>query len=47
MKLVGFSNPKHITKIKVWEKLGYCPPKTTYLERLKILKEEWVNSHPS
>ena len=40
MELIGFSNPKHITKIKVLEKLGYCPPRTTYLERLKILKEE-------
>ena len=39
MRLIGFSNPKHITKIEVWKKLGYCPPRTTYLERLKILKE--------
>lgn len=39
MKLIGFSNPKHITKIEVWEKFGYCPPRTTYSQRLKILKE--------
>lgn len=39
IKLIGFSNPKHLTKIKVWEKLGYCPPRTKYAERVKILEE--------
>jgi len=38
MNLVGFKNPKHLTKIKVWEKCGYCPPFTTILERKKILE---------
>ncbi len=37
MVFVGFNNPKHLTKIKIWERLGYCPPNTTYSERLKIL----------
>ena len=37
MNLIGFSNPKHLTKIKVWKNLGYCPPRTTYSERLKII----------
>lgn len=37
--LIGFSNPKHKTKIIVWERLGYCPPRTTYTERLKIIRE--------
>jgi len=35
---VGFSNLKHTSKITLWEKLGYCPPKTTISERLKIIK---------
>ncbi|MBD3248683.1 hypothetical protein GF336_01435 [Candidatus Woesearchaeota archaeon] len=40
IKFIGFSNPKHLTKIKVWKKLGYCPPRATYSERMKILGEE-------
>ncbi|MBT5023269.1 hypothetical protein HOK51_08920 [Candidatus Woesearchaeota archaeon] len=43
LRHIGFSNPKHSSKIKVWNKLGYCPPKTTYSERMKIIKEEGVN----
>ncbi|MFH1445685.1 MAG: hypothetical protein ABIF08_04395 [Nanoarchaeota archaeon] len=35
---ISFNNPKHKTKIAVWKKLGYCPPKTTILERKSILK---------
>lgn len=34
---IGFKNPKHLTKWKVFEKLGYCPPFTTLEERKKIL----------
>ncbi|MBN2421430.1 hypothetical protein JXB27_04090 [Candidatus Woesearchaeota archaeon] len=33
----GFSSPKHLTKIAVWRKLGYCPPKTTINQRKAIL----------
>lgn len=40
MDLIGFNNPKHTTKIKIWEKFGYCPPNTTYSERLEMLKED-------
>ncbi len=40
---IGFSNPKHITKIKVWQKLGYCPPNTTYSQRKRIIKEVGKN----
>tara|TARA_Y100000034_G_scaffold87663_1_gene105126 strand:+ start:327 stop:1064 length:738 start_codon:yes stop_codon:yes gene_type:complete len=39
MNHIGFSNPKHLTKILVWKKLGYCPPYTTIKERYAILKE--------
>ena len=36
---IGFSNPKHLTKYQTWEKIGYCPPRTTLKERLQILTE--------
>ncbi len=39
IKNIGFSSSKHKTKINVWKKLGYCPPKTTISEREKILKQ--------
>jgi len=35
---IGFNNSKHKTKIAVWRKLGYCPPKTTIAERRNILE---------
>jgi len=40
MNFIGFSNTKHLTKIAIWKKQGYCPPNTTYLERIKKLKEK-------
>ena len=40
LKYIGFSNPKHLTKIAVWKKFGFCPSKTTYKERLVILKQK-------
>jgi len=46
MRSIGFSNPKHITKIRVWKKLGYCPPYTTYSERLKILEGQLPTPNP-
>ncbi|MFA5175887.1 MAG: LAGLIDADG family homing endonuclease [Candidatus Nanoarchaeia archaeon] len=39
MKFIGFSNPKHLTKIAIWNKLGYYTPHTPYLERVKLLKQ--------
>ena len=38
MKLIGFSNPKHITKHKIWKKYGFVPSQTTIWERKQILK---------
>jgi len=40
IKNIGFKNPKHSTKWLIFKKLGYCPPKTTLKERLKILQEK-------
>ena len=37
MGLIGFSNPKHFTKIRVWQKYGFCPPKTTLNQRMNII----------
>ena len=35
---IGFKNIKHKTKVKVWEKYGFCPPKTTIKDRYMILQ---------
>jgi len=37
MKEIGPSNPVHFTKYQVWEKFGFCPPRTTLNQRLAIL----------
>ena len=34
---IGFDNPKHQTKYLVWKKFGVCPPRTTILDRQRIL----------
>jgi len=36
---IGFKNSKHITKIQVFEKLGYCPPHTKIEQRKNILSK--------
>jgi hypothetical protein len=35
---IGFSNPKHQTKILVWQKYGYLSPNTTIEQRKNLLK---------
>jgi intein/homing endonuclease len=37
LKEIGFKSPKHLTKIEIWRKLGYCPPFTTISGRRQIL----------
>jgi hypothetical protein len=37
---IGFKNPKHQTKVQIWKKFGFCPPKTTLKQRIKMLKGE-------
>ena len=37
IKEIGFKNMKHLSKIHVWEKFGFVPPKTTLSERIKML----------
>src|SRR3989344_3701849 len=38
INIFGFTNQKHITKIEIWKKYGFCPPYTTLHERKQILK---------
>ncbi len=37
---VGTKNPTKYTRYLIWKKYGFCPPRTTYDDRLKILKGE-------
>lgn len=36
---IGFSNPKHKSKIELWKNQGFCSPHSTYRERLAMLKK--------
>ncbi|MBD3362047.1 hypothetical protein GF358_04630 [Candidatus Woesearchaeota archaeon] len=38
MDSIGFRNPKHLTKLILWQKTGFCPAHTKYPERINILK---------
>ncbi len=40
VKNIGFKNPKHYSKWKVYKKYGYCPPKTKIEERKNLLKSK-------
>lgn len=37
MQIVGFSNPVHQTKVRIWEKFGFCPTKTSLKQRKEVL----------
>jgi len=37
---IEFKNPKHCTKWLIYEKFGFCPPKTNIKERFKILNRK-------
>lgn len=37
MGIIGSNNPKHITKVEVWKKFGFCPPHTKIAQRKAIL----------
>lgn len=39
-EIIGSKNPKHITKYQIWKKFGFCPPKTTIIQRKEILKNK-------
>lgn len=48
MGLIGFNNPKHLTKYFVYKKLGFCPPYKTTKDRMEMLnkKRAWRDSNP-
>lgn len=35
---INFNNPRHITKINIWEKFGFCPPNLNYSQKNQILE---------
>jgi intein/homing endonuclease len=35
--LIGFKNPRHSTKIEIWNKHGFYPPRLSYSQRKNIL----------
>ncbi len=37
-EVVGSKNIKHLSKYRVWKKLGYCPPQTNVPNRLALLQ---------
>lgn len=37
LSLIDFRNPRHLTKVAIWKKFGFCPPKTTLEQRKNIL----------
>lgn len=44
MEKIGSRNIKHLTRYLVWKKEGVCPPKTTVIERMLILKDWDISS---
>jgi intein/homing endonuclease len=38
IKKIGFKNSKHITKVQVWKKFGFCPPYTKLNQRIKMIE---------
>lgn len=37
LKVIGFRNPRHFTKIAIWRKFGFYPPRLVYQQRTGIL----------
>jgi intein/homing endonuclease len=43
---IGFENLNSITRYIIWNRFGYCPPKTNLKERIENLNTlEWQNGH--
>jgi len=38
MAIIGFRNPRLVSKYMTWKKLGFCPPNTKLKERLILLE---------
>jgi hypothetical protein len=37
IKVIGFNNDRHLSKLRMWKVFGYCPPYTNILQREKML----------
>ncbi|MEK6934624.1 MAG: LAGLIDADG family homing endonuclease [Nanoarchaeota archaeon] len=37
LKNIGFKSEKHLTKLEIWRKYGFCPARTNLIDRRKIL----------
>ena len=37
---IGFRNQKHLTKVKIHEKFGFCPPHTKLKQRIKMINDK-------
>jgi len=40
MNIIGFNNPKHLTKVVLYELFGLVPPETDLVERVKLILGE-------
>lgn len=40
MNTIGFNNPKHLTKVVLYEKFGMVPPETDLVERVKLIRRD-------
>ena len=38
LDLIGIANPVQYSRYLIWKKHGFCPPSTTYTQRLKIIE---------
>ena len=38
MNTIGFNNPKHLTKVVLYETFGLVPPETDLVERVKLIR---------
>ena len=38
MNQIGFKNPVKLSRFQIWKKLGHCPSRTTFKQRVEILK---------
>lgn len=38
IRMIGFKNPKHLTKYLIWKKYGFYPPKISHKQRKKIIE---------
>lgn len=39
MKIVGSKNSSKFSRYLIWKKFGFCPPKTSYVDRINMLKQ--------